>query len=39
MILRENINNEVRFSKKLLSSKKPIIIIGESALELKVENI
>tara|TARA_B100000963_G_scaffold251998_1_gene220757 strand:+ start:4800 stop:6857 length:2058 start_codon:yes stop_codon:yes gene_type:complete len=29
------INNEGEFSKKLLSSKKPIIIIGESALELK----
>ncbi len=29
------INNEGEFSKKLLSSKKPIIIIGETALELK----
>ncbi len=29
------INKESDFSKKLLSSKKPIIIIGESALELK----
>ncbi len=33
--IRKIINNEVEFSKKLLSSKKPIIIIGESALELK----
>ena len=29
------LNKEVDFSRKLLSSKKPIVIIGESALELK----
>ena len=29
------INNDTDFSKKLLSSKKPIVIIGESALEIK----
>ena len=28
-------NNELEFSKKLLSAKKPIVIIGESALALK----
>ena len=28
-------NNESDFTKKLLSSKKPIIIIGESALEIE----
>ncbi len=33
--IKKIINNEVEFSKKLLSAKKPIIIIGESALELK----
>ncbi len=33
--IKKMINNEVEFSKKLLSSKKPIVIIGESALELK----
>ncbi len=33
--IKKIINKEVEFSKKLLSSKKPIIIIGESALELK----
>ena len=33
--LKRIIDNEAEFSKKLLSSKKPIIIIGESALELK----
>ena len=33
--IRKIINSEGDFSKKLLSSKKPIIIIGESALELK----
>ena len=35
MILKKILNNENEFSKKFLSSKKPIIIIGESALELK----
>ena len=29
------LNNDTDFSKKLLSSKKPIVIIGESALEIK----
>ncbi len=33
--LKKIFNKESEFSKKLLSSKKPIIIIGESALELK----
>ena len=33
--IKKILNNEVEFSKKLLSSKKPIIIIGESALGLK----
>ncbi len=33
--IRKILNKEVKFSKILLSSKKPIIIIGESALELK----
>ena len=33
--IKKIFNNETEFSKKLLSSKKPIIIIGESALELK----
>ena len=33
--IKKILNNEVEFSKKLLSTKKPIIIIGESALELK----
>ncbi len=33
--IKETINKENEFSKKLLSAKKPIIIIGESALELK----
>ena len=33
--LKKILNNEVEFSKKLLSSKKPLVIIGESALELK----
>ncbi len=33
--IKKIINNESDFSKKFLSSKKPIIIIGESALELK----
>ena len=33
--IKKIINNEVEFSKKLLSSKKPIVIIGESALEIK----
>ncbi len=33
--LAKIINKENDFSKKILSSKKPIIIIGESALELK----
>ena len=37
--IKKIFNNENEFSKKLLSSKKPIIIIGESTLELKVENI
>ena len=33
--IKKILNKEIDFSKKLLSSKKPIIIIGESALELK----
>ena len=33
--IRQIINNEHEISKKILSSKKPIIIIGESALEMK----
>jgi NADH-quinone oxidoreductase subunit G len=33
--IKKIVNNEHEFSKKLLSAKKPIIIIGESALELK----
>ncbi len=33
--IKKIINKESEFSKKLLSAKKPIIIIGESALELK----
>ncbi len=33
--IRKIFNKESDFSKKLLSSKKPLIIIGESALELK----
>ncbi len=33
--IKKIFNEETEFSKKLLSSKKPIIIIGESALELK----
>ncbi len=33
--IKKIINNEGEFSKKLLSSKKPIVIIGESALEIK----
>ena len=33
--IRKIISKEHEFSKKLLSAKKPIIIIGESALELK----
>ncbi len=33
--IKKIFDNEGEFSKKLLSSKKPIIIIGESALELK----
>ena len=33
--IKKIINNESDFSKKLLSSKKPIVIIGESALEIK----
>ena len=33
--LRNIFNNENDFSKKLLSSRKPIIIIGESAIELQ----
>ncbi len=33
--IKKILNKELEFSKKLLSSKKPIIIIGESALELK----
>ena len=33
--LKKIFQNEGEFSKKLLTSKKPMIIIGESALELK----
>ena len=33
--IKNIINNEHKFTKKLLLAKKPIIIIGESALELK----
>ena len=33
--IKKIVNNEHEFTKKLLSAKKPIIIIGESALELK----
>ena len=33
--IQKILNNESEFSKKLISSKKPIIIIDESALELK----
>ena len=33
--VKKILNEEGEFSKQLLSSKKPIIIIGESALELK----
>ena len=33
--IKKIISNEGDFSKKFLSSKKPIVIIGESALELK----
>ncbi len=33
--IKNIINNQTDFSKKLSSSKKPIIIIGESALEIK----
>ena len=33
--IKKIVNNEHEFSKKLLAAKKPIIIIGESALELK----
>ena len=33
--IKKIVNNEHVFTKKLLSAKKPIIIIGESALELK----
>ena len=33
--IKKIINKEGEFSKKLLSAKKPIVIIGESALELK----
>ena len=33
--IKKILNNEGEFSQKLLSSKKPIVIIGESALELK----
>ena len=33
--IKQLINNESEISKKFLSAKKPIIIIGESALELK----
>ncbi len=34
-VIKKIVDNEHEFSKKLLSAKKPIIIIGESALELK----
>jgi NADH-quinone oxidoreductase subunit G len=33
--IKKILNNEHEFSNKLLSAKKPIVIIGESALELK----
>ncbi len=33
--IRKILNKEIEFSKKLLSSKNPIIIVGESALELQ----
>ncbi len=33
--IKKILNNQIDFSKKLSSSKKPIIIIGESALEIK----
>ena len=33
--IKKILNNDHEFSKKILSAKKPIIIIGESALELK----
>ena len=33
--IQKIINNEHEFTKKILSAKKPLIIIGESALELK----
>ena len=33
--LKKILNENGEFSKKLLSSKRPLIIIGESALELK----
>ena len=33
--LKKIFNKETEFSKKLISSKKPMVIIGESALELK----
>ncbi len=33
--IRKILNSEVEFSKKLSASKKPIVIIGESVLELK----
>ena len=36
--LKNIFNNEGEFHKKLLNSKKPIIIIGESILELKSGN-
>ena len=37
--IKKIFNNESDFSKKLSVSKKPMVIIGESALELKRENI
>ena len=37
--IKKILNNENEFSKKFLSAKKPMVIIGESALELKVANI
>ena len=33
--IKKILNNQIDFSKKLSSSEKPIIIIGESALEIK----
>ncbi len=33
--IQKIVNNEHEFTKKILSAKKPVIIIGESALELK----